>query len=213
MPATYKPEQALQERLKHRADGAPVFLYVGRLSEEKGLDTLLEAFAGLHKTMPSATLRLVGTGPMAGTLRQMAAELGLEAAVCQVGSLQDEGLSKEYYRAACMVLPSHSEPWGLVVNEALAHGCPAVVSENCGCVPELVLEGETGFAVPARSAAALQAGMTRALAAFADTCATAERCLSVIRRFDPANAASNIARGCAAMLSEPEVHQRTGVQT
>ncbi len=112
-----------------------------------------------------------------------------------------------------MVLPSHSEPWGLVVNEALAHGCPTVVSENCGCVPELVLEGETGFAVPARSVDALQAGMTRALAAFADTQATAERCLTVIRRFDPANAASNIARGCAAMLSEPEVHQRTGVQT
>ncbi|MDW3684544.1 glycosyltransferase family 4 protein [Cupriavidus sp. CV2] len=213
MPATYKPEHALQERLKHRADSAPVFLYVGRLSEEKGLDTLLEAFAGLHKRMPSVTLRLVGTGPMAGTLRQMAAELGVENAVCQVGSLQDEGLSEEYYRAACMVLPSHSEPWGLVVNEALAHGCPTVVSENCGCVPELVLEGETGFAVPARSVDALQAGMTRALAAFADTQATAERCLAVIRRFDPANAASNIARGCAAMLSEPQVHQRTGVQT
>ncbi|WP_059413850.1 glycosyltransferase family 4 protein [Cupriavidus basilensis] len=210
MPATYQPEQVVRQRLSHRADGKPVFLYVGRLSEEKGLDTLLVAFAGLRGQLPAATLRMVGTGPLAGTLRQMAASLGIEDAVELVGSKQDEELSQEYYRALCMVLPSYSEPWGLVVNEALSHGCPTVASDICGCVPELVLEGETGFAVPVRDAAALQAGMARAVAAFADTQATAERCLAVIRRFDPASAASNIARGCAAMLSEPDLRQHAG---
>jgi glycosyltransferase involved in cell wall biosynthesis len=101
-----------------------------------------------------------------------------------------------------MVLPSFSEPWGLVVNEALAHGCPAVVSESCGCVPELVIDGVSGYSFTAGDVAGLQRTLLKAMEAFADASGTAHRCMEVIRRFDPPSAAANIARGCALMLSD-----------
>jgi glycosyltransferase involved in cell wall biosynthesis len=172
------------------------------LSEEKGIGTLIEALAGLRRRIPAAKLRIVGTGPMCEALHVKVAELELGDAVTFVGSLQDEPLTREYYGATCMVLPSYSEPWGLVVNEALAHGCPAVVSESCGCVPELVIDGVSGYAFTAGDVAGLQRTMLKAMEAFADAGGTARRCMDVIRRFDPPSAAANIARGCALMLSD-----------
>ncbi|WP_211958750.1 glycosyltransferase family 4 protein, partial [Cupriavidus numazuensis] len=201
LPPGYSTDVAFAERVSVRAGNESTFLYVGRLSPEKGLDTLLDAFAALRRDRPDVRLRLVGSGPMEDALRARCTELGLGDSVVLVGSLQGDALSAEYYRALCMVLPSHSEPWGLVVNEALNHGCPTIASDNCGCVPELVHDGKTGFVVPARDAGALQAAMTRALTVFADAPATAERCLAVMGRFDPTAAASHIARGCAALLA------------
>ncbi|WP_207004561.1 glycosyltransferase family 4 protein [Trinickia mobilis] len=200
MPRSFSPERALEERVHYRSDHKPVFLYVGRLSEEKGIGTLLDAFAGIRARLPGATLRIVGTGPMGDALRAKVTGLGLEEVVYFVGSLQDEPLSREYYGATCLVLPSYSEPWGLVVNEALSHGCPAVVSESCGCVPELVVEGESGYAFTAGDIAGLQRTLLKATEAFVDASGTAKRCMSVIQRFDPPSAAANIARGCAMML-------------
>ncbi|QCP50875.1 glycosyltransferase family 4 protein [Trinickia violacea] len=200
MPRSFSPERVLEERTHYRADHKPVFLFVGRLSEEKGIGTLLEAFVGIRARMPDATLRIVGTGPMHDALLARVSELGLDDAVHFVGSLQDEPLSREYYGATCMVLPSLSEPWGLVVNEALSHGCPAVVSESCGCVPELIVDGESGYAFTAGDVAALQRTLLKATEAFADTVGTAKRCMSIIQRFDPPSAAASIARGCAVML-------------
>ncbi|MGY6156365.1 glycosyltransferase family 4 protein [Paraburkholderia graminis] len=202
LPGSFSPERALVDRVAARAGNPPVFLYVGRLSEEKGVGTLIEAFAGLQKRVPAAQLRIVGTGPMADALRAKAVELHLENAVTFAGSLQDEPLTREYYGATCMVLPSFSEPWGLVVNEALAHGCPAVVSESCGCVPELVIDGVSGYSFTAGDVAGLQRTLLKAMEAFADASGTAHRCMEVIRRFDPPSAAANIARGCALMLSD-----------
>ncbi|CAD6541313.1 glycosyltransferase family 4 protein [Paraburkholderia sabiae] len=200
LPVTFSPERALAERMHYRAGNPTVFLYVGRLSEEKGITTLIDAFAGIAKRLPDPQLRIVGTGPLEGELRKRVKELGLDGAITFVGSLQDEPLSREYYGATCMVLPSRSEPWGLVVNESLAHGCPVIVSESCGCVPELVHEGESGYAFTAGDVAGLQRTLLKATEAFADAEASAHRCMDVIRRFDPPSAAANIARGCALML-------------
>ncbi|AXE99453.1 glycosyltransferase family 4 protein [Paraburkholderia hospita] len=200
LPVTFSPERALAERMKYRAGNAPVFLFVGRLSEEKGITTLIDAFAGIAKRLPDPQLRIVGTGPLERDLRKRVTELGLDRSITFVGSLQDEPLSREYYGATCLVLPSRSEPWGLVVNEALAHGCPVVVSESCGCVPELVHEGVSGYAFTAGDGAGLQRTLLKATEAFADAQSSAHRCMDVIRRFDPPSAAANIARGCALML-------------
>jgi glycosyltransferase involved in cell wall biosynthesis len=200
LPRSYSSEHALEARVEKRASAEPVFLYVGRLSEEKSIDTLIRAFAQVRMSVPAATLRIVGTGPMLDALKTLVDSLGVRGTVHFVGSLQDEPLSSEYFSASCLVLPSTSEPWGLVVNEALSHGCPAVVSDCCGCVPELVVRGETGYAFEAGNITALRDTLLVAMERFADTRATAERCLDTIARFDPRSAAANIARGCATML-------------
>jgi glycosyltransferase involved in cell wall biosynthesis len=202
LPRSFSPETAIPDRVHYRQGSAPVFLFVGRLSEEKGIGTLLDAFAGLKQRIPAASLRIVGTGPMGDQLKQKVADIGLSDSVHFLGSLQDAPLSREYFGAACMVLPSMSEPWGLVTNEALSHGCPVVVSESCGCVPELVIDGVTGYAFPAGDVAALQRTLLKSLEAFADTAGVASRCVDVIQRFDPPSAAANIARGCALMLMD-----------
>ena len=201
LPLSFVPEHALDDRLRARSAQDPVFLFVGRLSHEKGVDALIDAFAAIRQRIPEARLRIVGTGPRGEEFQQKVNDSGLADAVCFVGSQQDEGLSREYFGASCLVLPSLSEPWGLVVNEALNHGCPAVVSDNCGCVPELVIDGVTGYSFRPGDGASLHRTMLKALETFADTEKTARACMEVIGRFDPPNAASNIARGCAVMLT------------
>jgi glycosyltransferase involved in cell wall biosynthesis len=202
LPRSFSPETVVPDRLAYRAEAGnkPVFLFVGRLSQEKGINTLVEAFKQLKKTVPDAELRLVGTGPLGDQLKQQVAGAGLSDSVKFLGSLQDAPLSREYFSATCMVLPSTREPWGLVTNEALSHGCPVVVSESCGCVPELVVDGVSGYAFPAGDVAALHRTMLKSLEAFADTAGVAKRCTDVIQRFDPPSAAANIARGCALLL-------------
>lgn len=200
LPRSFSPERALEERLSARSSGLPVLLYVGRLSEEKAIDTLLDAFARAREVVPEATLRIVGTGGLHDRLTSRVEALALDGAVQFVGSLQDEPLSREYFGATCLVLPSHSEPWGLVVNEALSHGCPAVVSDRCGCVPELIVEGETGLSFPAGDVDALARALIEAIGYFNDAQRTAHACMARIARFDPRSAALNIERGCVAML-------------
>ncbi|WP_250473029.1 glycosyltransferase family 4 protein [Caballeronia sp. GAFFF1] len=201
LPRSFSPETVVDDRLAHRQGNKPVFLFVGRLSAEKGIDTLVDAFKQLRKNVPNAELRIVGTGPLGDDLKKQVSEAGLQDAVHFLGSLQDEPLSREYFGATCMVLPSKREPWGLVTNEALSHGCPVIVSESCGCVPELVVEGVSGYSFPAGDVASLHRTMLKSLEAFADTAGVAKRCTDVIQRFDPPSAAANIARGCALLLT------------
>jgi hypothetical protein len=69
-------------------------------------------------------------------------------------------------------------------------------------VPELVIDGVTGYSFPAGDVPALQRTLLKALEAFSDTAGVATRCVDVIQRFDPPSAAANIARGCAMMLMD-----------
>ena len=72
-------------------------------------------------------------------------------------------MSAYYHAADLLVLPSrHGETWGLVVNEALHHGVPVVVSEAVGCAPDLIEPGRTGEVCAADSAPALAEALTRA---------------------------------------------------
>jgi glycosyltransferase involved in cell wall biosynthesis len=185
---------------------APRYLYVGRISPEKGLDTLLHAFVQVLRTTPKAELVLVGGGPITDQLRALAAELGIAPSVVFAGSMDVDALRGEYLRATCFVLPSTSEPWGLVVNEALSYGCPVVVSHRCGCVPELVLDDKTGYVFEASNAADLAEKMSKVLTTFADPLATATRCLSVISAYCPEAAARQILEGCQDTVQRLRKH-------
>ena len=189
---------------KPRRTSVPVrFLYVGRLAQEKGLYDLLEAFRLVRGQLPDARLDIAGSGVLTDELKQRARALGLEAAVEFLGAKSPDDIGRLLLGSDAMVLPSHTEPWGLVVNEALSYGCPVVVSDICGCVPELVKEGVTGYAFPARDVAALCAAMLAVARLSENRLPVAEQCLQLIEQFTPDRAAEEILGGCVYMLETP----------
>ncbi|MDT4743657.1 glycosyltransferase family 4 protein [Bradyrhizobium sp. WYCCWR 12699] len=197
LPKNYGAEEAIRMRMEYAAPvGAPRYLYVGRLSPEKSLDHLLEAFSEVLRAKPEAKLVFVGSGPSEPDLRTRAATLGIEQGVMFAGSKSGPELFEEYAKASCFVLPSHSEPWGLVVNEALSYGCPVVVSHRCGCVPELIDEGRTGFSFEWGNIRQLSERMKTAPDVFSDVAVTARTCLKHIEPYNPDNAAKAILQGC-----------------
>lgn len=135
------------------------FLFVGRFSREKNLPRLLEAYAGYRQAAGRQAwgLVMVGRGPLDELLQHRAQ--GIDGVVF-AGFQQSEQLPAYYGLASCLVLPSVSETWGLVVNEAMAAGLPVLVSHRCGCVPELVRSGWNGYLCDPLDIA----GMTRAMA-------------------------------------------------
>jgi 1,2-diacylglycerol 3-alpha-glucosyltransferase len=120
------------------------FLFVGRFAPEKNVLRLLEAYNRYRQATGQEAwgLVLVGSGPLEPALRARAQ--GLRDVVF-AGFQQMDAVQAYYGLASCLVLPSVSEPWGLVVNEAMAAGLPVLVSHYCGCVPEFVRSGLNGY--------------------------------------------------------------------
>jgi glycosyltransferase involved in cell wall biosynthesis len=207
LPHGFTFEAARSERLQQAVpSAAPRFLYVGRLAREKGLEVLLEAFARVRARLPQATLALVGSGPLEGPLRAGCETRGLGAAVAFLGSMAPEALGDQYLRASCLVLPSFSEPWGLVVNEALSYGCPVVVSQVCGCVPELVIDGVTGYAFPPGDVDQLAQRLQDVLA-LGGVETTTDACQGLIAGFTPDCAAIQILNGCYVVMQQQRERQ------
>ncbi|HXG88156.1 MAG TPA: glycosyltransferase family 4 protein [Vicinamibacterales bacterium] len=114
-------------------------LFAGKLQEKKRPLDAIRAVARIA----DAQLLIVGTGPLEASCRAEAAQLGV--ATRFAGFLNQDAIVQSYVAADCLVLPSDGrETWGLVVNEAMATGLPAVVSDEVGCQPDLVIEGRTG---------------------------------------------------------------------
>ncbi|MEO6080247.1 MAG: glycosyltransferase [Steroidobacteraceae bacterium] len=179
----------------------PRFLFVGRLAQEKGLLDLLDAFNQVRKTMPTACLDLVGEGPMRTALANRISELGLADSVVLHGTLNLRDIVPMYYQSLALVLPSLREPWGLVANESLSFGCPIVVSSHCGCAPELVAEGATGYTFPTGDIQALGAAMLAVRELSADRVATARKCLQLVAAYSPERAASRMLEGFNQFLA------------
>lgn len=135
-----------------RQQGAPAyglptdyFLYVGRLAEEKNVQGLLQSWMKYRADGGTWPLVLVGDGAEAAALRAQAAASPYATDVHFAGHKGSREMLPYYAFAGCFVLPSAREPWGLVVNEAMASGLPVIVSSRCGCAEDLVEHGENGF--------------------------------------------------------------------
>ncbi len=125
-------------------------LFVGRLVPEKGVFDLLEAYAKLESGLRSEVgLVFAGDGVSREELAQRAKRIS-PGTVCFPGFAQREDLAGLYALAEALVLPTHSDPWGLVVNEAMACGLPIIVSNVAGCSADLVEDGWNGYVVPPR---------------------------------------------------------------
>lgn len=139
---------------KGSAPNTTVFLFVGRLLDWKGIRELIAAFHKLD--CQTAHLWLVGDGPL---------RVEVETAVQQNrriqywGRLSGDTLFATYYTADVVVVPSHAEPWGLVVNEAMATGRPVIASSAVGAVDDLLLDGQTGLLVKPKDVDSLRKAM------------------------------------------------------
>jgi glycosyltransferase involved in cell wall biosynthesis len=81
----------------------------------------------------------------------------------------------------------------------LSFGCPVLVSERCGCVPDLVIDGQTGFVVHTGDASDLADKMEAVITLQSDIAASARRCVDQVAPFSPERSAEQILTGCLAM--------------
>jgi glycosyltransferase involved in cell wall biosynthesis len=124
-------------------DDPPHILFVGRLSEEKGIAELLEATSDVRRVV-------VGDGQLRDRVPDA------------VGFVSPNDLGRYYERAAVVVCPSRREGYGVVAREAMAHGRP-VVATNVGGLVDAVEDGVTGLLVHPRDPSALRAAIERLL--------------------------------------------------
>jgi glycosyltransferase involved in cell wall biosynthesis len=116
---------------KLESSGIKTLLFLSRIHPTKGIDRLLNAWAQLQAGHPQWRLVIAGRGDASHVqeVQALAAELGVER-VEFPGPLYGEAKEQAYFGADLFVLPTHSENFGMVVAEALAHGCPAIVGSG-----------------------------------------------------------------------------------
>jgi glycosyltransferase involved in cell wall biosynthesis len=150
----YVDLSAFVERLPEPPPDAPVVLFVGVLERYKGVDVLAEAWPRVAAEVPGAVLRIVGDGPLAGTVEPLGARWDRRLSSEEVACALDE--------ASLLVLPSRSEGLPRIVIEAFCRG-RAVVGTAAGGIPDIVEDGVSGLIVPPEDPAALAGALVRAL--------------------------------------------------
>ena len=131
----------------------PRLLFVGNDFERKGGRLLLDAFTEVRRSVPEATLTLVGDRP----------QVVLPAGVRALGHIDDRRRLAQIYRTStAFTLPSYFEPYGLVLLEAMAFGLPVVVTRTCG-IPDIVRDGVDGLLLDVGDRAALVETLTAVL--------------------------------------------------
>ena len=173
-----------------RTDDAVRIVAVGRLAPEKGIDTLLEAVRDLPAEMVVA-----GVGPEEARLRALAGPN-----VTFVGQIGRDELAALYADADVAVMPSRSDPWGMVLNEAALAGLPLVSTTAAGAAWALIEDGANGFRVPPDDPAALRAALVRLVADDAFRRAAGEKSREIAARFTPEAWADAVA-GLATTLT------------
>jgi glycosyltransferase involved in cell wall biosynthesis len=154
---------------------------IGRLSEEKGQDRLLEAFARVADGRPGWRLVVAGEGPERGALEALRDRLGLQTRAELPGLVQDVGALLA--RAELYVLPSRREVFPMALCEAMAAGLPVVAMEYRPGVREIVHDGVDGIVVPGEDAAALAAAMARLMDDEDERRRLGSRAVEVVERY------------------------------
>jgi glycosyltransferase involved in cell wall biosynthesis len=174
------------------------FLNVGRLIRAKGVLDLLEAYANLDEEIRAAVgLVFVGEGDAKSELIRRAS-LIRPGTVKFSAFVQKEQLAEFYALADAFVFPTHSDPWGLVVNEAMACSLPVIASNVAGCVSDLVEDSWNGFIAPVRDVNRICSSM-ELLAKDNDLRGQmGERSLQRIQEYSPDACAAGIAKAAFA---------------
>lgn len=191
--------RALTRRSLGFKDDQIVLLFAGTVSRHKGVDLLPAAIRNTPDALRARmVLMVVGDGPQLDEVKAQTAANPAVPAVF-VGCQSRRALSAFYHAADALVLPSrHSESWGAVVNEALHHGVPCIVSDRVGCVPDLIEEGRTGQVFESDSVAALALAI-EAAQAFVGRASIRHACREKVSHYSIRRAAEGIARAYAAV--------------
>lgn len=181
------------------------FLASNRFIEKKNLPRLLDTYARYrHQAGDTAwKLVLLGDGPLRPQLQALIQQQNLGQWVLMPGFKQYDNLPAYYGLAGAFIQASTSEQWGLVVNEAMAAGLPVLVSNRCGCAPDLVEEGRNGYTFDPYDVDKL-AGLMRKIAA--DDCDRAvmgQASREIIARWTPQTFAENLCKAAEAAMNAP----------
>ncbi len=184
---------ATRETLRRKLQldpGRPVILFASKLLARKRCIDVVEAYLLLRQrgrdknsAHPSPYLVIVGDGEERKTIEARLREPD-SADIRMAGFRNQSELPGYYDLCDVFVLPSIHEPWGLVINEAMNAGRAVVVSDEVGCQPDLVSDGDNGCVFPARNVAALTDALERVLANPSTCRAMGERSLARIQRFN-----------------------------
>ncbi len=142
----YNPGDLELFRARYAAPDEPIVFSIARLVYEKGIHLLVRAAPRILAEFPQARIVIAGRGPEADNLEQQVRQLGVADRVSFIGFISDHERNHLYEVATCAVFPSLYEPFGIVALEAMALGCPVVVSD-VGGLSEVVTHTETGVTV------------------------------------------------------------------
>jgi glycosyltransferase involved in cell wall biosynthesis len=170
------------------------FLYAGRIVPEKGVFQLLEAYTRLAPELRSQVgLVFVGEGTARNELMKNAANIN-PGTVVFPGFAQRDQLAAFYALAEVLVFPTLSDPWGLVVNEAMACGLPIIATDVAGCTADLVHDRENGYVIPVANVGELADAMA-AVARDPQMASRMGECSArLIESFSPESCAAGLAR-------------------
>jgi glycosyltransferase involved in cell wall biosynthesis len=181
------------------------FLCTGRLVPEKGIFDLLAAYAKLEAVERSQIgLVFAGDGASRSQLEERGAAIN-PGCVRFCGFVHREELAELYALADALVFPTHSDPWGLVVNEAMACGLPIIASEIAGCVPDLVENAENGFVVPSGNVEELARAMRTLLSNPSLAREMGASSALRIQAFTPEACADGFSRAVAFACADPRM--------
>lgn len=129
---TFIPERHKPTLASLKAEGKKIILYHGRITIQKGVDYFVRAARRVVDVDPNVVFVISGWGDMTNQIIAQVGALGLSQHVIFAGALWDEERDRMYQSVDLLVMPSVSEPFGLVPLEALQHGAPSLISKQSG---------------------------------------------------------------------------------
>ena len=179
------------------------FLTSSRFVPKKNIVGLLASYSIYRQNGAPGDWKLVvlGDGPTRPEVERSISELNLEEHVLLPGFKQYADLPVYYGLGSAFVLASSTEQWGLVVNEAMAAGLPVLISEACGCAPDLVKEGINGFVFDYRDPNALAEQLRKLASGECNLTAMANASRAIVSEYTPESYAEGFMRAAQTARS------------
>lgn len=194
-----EPIPVIDHDLCPAPDGVLRLLFVGSLIKLKAVDVMLQALGAPTLAQKAWTLTIAGDGPERQPLETLAAKLGIIHKVDFKGVVHCDSMNDVYAQADVLIMPSRSDGWGAVVNEAMEHGLAVVAGSGVGAAHILLREGIDGFIFPNEDVDALTNCVGRLLDE-PELCASIRReSRQQINRFRPAEFAKRAAALCRGL--------------